>query len=160
MRFRFNHLVLFTVNAPASQVPYDVPSADPFSGAAGLPYFGQPTVGFFQQQQPQPAYFGQPAKFTDDELRLFAANFEGTGLDVSQIFSTAEPSVAAAAKTASDPPKGGVDKVATDEGTAGKAEAAVGGGESETREVQESPKKSHTVQIVRDDVYNGQLTPS
>lgn len=144
------------MNAPADQVPYNVPSADPFGGAAGLPYFGQPAPGFFQQQQP--AYFGQPAKFTDDELRLFAANFEGTGLDVSQIFSTAEPSVAAAAaKTAVDPPKSDTGKV---EGAAGKADAAVGVGESETREVQEAPKKSNTVQIIRDDVYNGQLPPS
>lgn len=148
------------MNVPANQVPYDAPSADPFGGATGLPYFGQPTAGFFQQQQQQePAYFGQPAKFTDDELRLFAANFEGTGLDVSQIFSTAGPSVAAA-KTAVGPPKGGADKVATDEGAAGKAEAAVGGGESKTQEVQKAPKNSNTVQIVHDDVYNGQLPPS
>lgn len=164
-----------------------LPASDPSSlagifGSTGLPYYGQ-SAGF---QQPEFASFYDAPKFTDEELKLFAANFESTGLQPSQIFGIADPAVKITESagptensipSSSTPSSENVEKVEINENSAGSAKTenvennqsgekteesgekkeAGGSGSLESRIVPEAPKKSNTVQIVQDDVFNGQF---
>lgn len=119
-------------------------------GSADFPagYFGQSAAAY-----PQPSYFESP-RFTDEELSLFAANFGNAGLDVSQIFGAAGIATPAPKSAA-----GAADKVETDEKPAEKSADQQKGSAESSGKVPGglTPKKSGAVQIVQDDVFNGQL---
>lgn len=145
--------------APAGSLPAsDLSSVAGLYDSTGFPYFGQ-SAAVYQQPSYVPSFYESP-KFTDDELRLFAANFANSGLDVSQIFGTG---AAAAAKTAAGKaPADGGERVEINESAAAGAEKSAGPDEKkavqdQSAEAKNAPKKSNAVQIVQDDVFNGQL---
>jgi len=144
-----------------------LPASDPSSltglfGSSEYPYFGEAAGS----QQPYIPYYNSP-KFTDDELKLFTANFAGSGLDVSQIFGganaafkIAEPKAPSedSATIASTPSAENVEKVETSKNVAsGESGEKKLGDESKTVSAPVAPKKSNTIQIIPDDVFNGQL---
>jgi len=127
-------------------------------GASGFPSnFGQ-SVGV--QQPSYYPYFDAP-KFSEEELKAFAASF-GTNVPQSgQIFGSADPAVKITESTFSNPSTkiatklGSGDKVVSEEKAVSEEKKTTV--ESQSSNIPESQPKLNTVQVIQDDPFNGQL---
>uniref|UniRef100_A0A2S2PUV0 Uncharacterized protein n=1 Tax=Schizaphis graminum TaxID=13262 RepID=A0A2S2PUV0_SCHGA len=127
-------------------------------GASGFPpNFGQ-SVGV--QQPSYYPYFDAP-KFSEEELKAFAASF-GTNVPQSgQVIVSADPTVKITESTFNNPSteiatklETGDKVVSEDKAVSEEKKTTV---ESQSRNIPESQPKLNTVQIIQDDPFNGQL---
>ncbi|XP_026811434.1 phosphatase and actin regulator 4-like [Rhopalosiphum maidis] len=127
-------------------------------GASGFPpNFGQSVS---VQQPSYYPYFDAP-KFSEEELKAFAASF-GTNVPQSgQVIGSADPTVKITESTFSNPSaeiatklETGDKVVSEDKAVSGEKKTTV---ESQSRNIPESQPKLNTVQIIQDDPFNGQL---
>lgn len=151
------------------------PASDPASlglfASSGFPYFGQ-SAEF--QQSPYLPYYDAP-KFSDEELKSFAANFGSDGFafpSAAQVVGDANVAVKDAESAnagpvpvstetsvpvSSTPLAEKVVKIESVQKAESGEKKEPTGGESESRNVPEEPKKTNAVQIIQDDPFNGQL---
>jgi hypothetical protein len=118
-------------------------------------------------------YYDAP-KLSDEELKLFAANFGSDALTFqspTQVVggenaavkntesASAKPAVSteSSVPVSSTPLAENVEKVESVEKVENSEKKESTGGESASRDVPEAPKKSNTVEILQDDPFNGQL---
>jgi len=127
-------------------------------GASGFPpNFGQ-SVGV--QQPSYYPYFDAP-KFSDEELKAFAASF-GTNVPQSgQVVGSADPTVKITESTFSNPSAEIATKLETGDKVVSDVKAVSEEKkttvESQSSKITVSQPKLNTVQIIQDDPFNGQL---
>lgn len=126
-------------------------------GSSGFQNFGQ-SVG--DQQPSYYPYFDAP-KFSEEELKAFAANFGTNVPQSSQVVGSTEATVKITEGTFNNPSaeiatklESGDKVESSDKAVSEEKKPAV---ESQSRNVPEAQPKFNSVQIIQDDPFNGQL---
>ncbi|XP_025194663.1 mucin-5AC-like [Melanaphis sacchari] len=125
--------------------------------SSGFPNFGQ---SFGVQQPSYYPYFDTP-KFSEEELKAFAANFGTNVPQFGQVAGSADPVVKITEGTLNSPSAEiatkleSEDKVKSDDKTVSEEKKTVV--ESQSRNIPEAQPKFSSVQIIRDDPFNGQF---
>ncbi|KAE9541659.1 hypothetical protein AGLY_003650 [Aphis glycines] len=126
-------------------------------GSSGFQNFGQ-SVG--DQQPSYYPYFDAP-KFSEEELKAFAANFGTNVPQSSQVVGSTDAAVKITEGTFSNPSaeiatklESGDKVESSDKAVSEEKKPAV---ESQSRNVPEAQPKFNSVQIIQDDPFNGQL---